>query len=112
MSEAGGALIWAPFGSLQEAQEVATAMVEEGLVACANIVPQVRSIFRFEGVVQSADEVGVLFKTTAERLDMATGRLAQLHPYDTPAICGWHVDSAPEETRAWLAAMVCRGETS
>ena len=47
----------------------------------------------------------MLFKTEASLLDSATSRLAEVHPYETPAICGWLVDSAPPETREWLAEL-------
>ncbi len=100
------AMIWSPFASTPEARQVAEILLQEKLVACANILPELLSIFRYEGKVQSASEVGVLFKTEASLLDAATRRLAELHPYDTPAICGWHVDSAPEETRKWLAGLL------
>jgi periplasmic divalent cation tolerance protein len=100
------AMIWSPFASAQEARQAAEIMLQEKLVACANILPELLSIFRYEGKVQSASEVGVLFKTEASLLDAATRRLAELHPYDTPAICGWRVDSAPEETRKWLAGLL------
>lgn len=106
-SEGGGAaLIWSPFSSAEDARGVAEALLQENLIACANIVPELLSVFRYDGEVQSAAEVGALFKTTAERLDAATARLAKLHPYDVPAIMGWRVDSAPSPTRDWLAEMV------
>lgn len=97
------ALVWSPFDTTQNAMAVAKTLLEEGLVACANIVPPMQSVFRYEGKVQSATEVGVLFKTRADVLDGVTTRLAELHPYDTPAICGWLADSAPPETLGWLA---------
>ncbi len=106
MSEAGAALIWSPFETQSDAEQAARTLVEEGLVACANIVPHLTSVFRYEGQVQQASEVGVLFKTEARLLEQATTRLAKLHPYTTPAICGWHADSAPQETRKWLAELV------
>lgn len=106
----GAALIWSPFGAAEQAREVAATLLEEGLVACANILPQMLSVFRYEGQVQSSAEVGVLFKTNGALLDAATQRLAQLHPYDTPAICGWMADSAPEVTRRWLAELSPDGE--
>lgn len=109
---AGAALIWSPFGSLEQARPVAETLVHEGLIACANILPRIVSVFHYEGKAQSADEVGVLFKTHPELLDAATQRLAQLHPYDTPAICGWLADSAPEETRDWLAGLLPGDERS
>lgn len=103
------ALIWCPFASAQEARVAAEALLQEQLVACANIVPEITSVFRYEGEVQSASEVGAVFKTRAGLLDAATIRLAELHPYEVPAICGWLVDSAPPETRAWLAASLAGG---
>ena len=106
----GAALIWSPFETAEQAREVAGAMVEEGLVGCANILPQMLSVFRYDGQVQSAAEVGVLFKTNGDLLEAATQRLAQLHPYDTPAICGWMADSVPEATRRWLAGLSLDGE--
>lgn len=108
MNQAGAALIWSPFETQSDAERVARTLVEEGLVACANIVPHLTSIFRYEGQVQQASEVGALFKTDARLLEQATARLAELHPYQTPAICGWKAESAPQETRTWLAALVNR----
>lgn len=100
------ALIWSPFASTEQATRVAELLLNEKLVACANILPEMVSVFRYEGTVQRAGEVGVLFKTEASLLDAATGRMAELHPYDTPAICGWLADSAPPETCGWLAGLL------
>lgn len=106
MNKAGAALIWSPFETQADAERAARVLLEEGLVACANIVPHLTSVFRYEGKVQQASEVGALFKTDARLLEQATTRLAELHPYQTPAICGWNADSAPPETRTWLAGLV------
>lgn len=102
---AQAAMIWCPFDSVEGARQAAEILVQEKLVACANILPELLSIFRYEGKVQSAGEVGVLFKTQASLLASATSRLSEVHPYETPAICGWLVDSAPPETREWLAEL-------
>ena len=101
----GGALIWSPFASAADAERVATQLVDEELVACANIVPHLTSIFRYDGKVQQAAEAGALFKTHPRLLERATRRLAELHPYETPAVCGWLADSTPAQTRDWLAAL-------
>lgn len=110
MSEAGAALIWSPFGDEASARDVAETLLSERLIACANIFPQVASVFRWEGTVQCGQEVGVLFKTTHECLEKAVARLEQLHPYDTPAIMGWPVDAAPRATMGWLAGQIPEGE--
>ena len=97
------ALIWCPFEDAESAHAVAAQLVEEEWVACANILPQMTSVFRWQGNVSSAQEAGALFKTRSGLLSGAIERLAELHPYDTPAIAGWQADAAPPATLVWLA---------
>ena len=101
----GAAMIWCPFADEAQALVAGEALVAEGLVACANILPAITSVFRWDGQVQRANEVAAIFKTTAALLDRACEHLAILHPYDTPAIMGWLVDSAPHVTRDWLESV-------
>lgn len=102
----GPALIWCPFADEASAAEVASHLLDEGLIACANILPPMRSLYIWGGERGEGHEVGVLFKTDATLLDRACARLEQLHPYDTPAIIGWRADSAPVATRTWLGDLV------
>jgi periplasmic divalent cation tolerance protein len=55
--------------------------------------------------VHEAAEVGALFKTDAALLDQAVARLAELHPYETPAVLGWRVDAAAAATASWLGTL-------
>jgi len=105
------ALIWCPFADEAGAAAAAQQLLDEGLVACANILPPMRSLYTWQGERGEAVEVAVLFKTDASLLERATARLAEIHPYDTPAVLGWRVDAAPPPTAEWLAALV-RGEAS
>ncbi|HKX78608.1 MAG TPA: divalent-cation tolerance protein CutA [Novosphingobium sp.] len=102
------ALIWCPFPDGESARQVAGALIDEKLVACANILPGMLSLFSWNGRREEADEAGVLFKTNAGVLDEAIARLTQLHPYDEPAILGWRCDAAAPGTLAWLAALGAR----
>ncbi len=99
------ALIWCPFADADQARRVARALLEERLIACANIVPGVVSVFEWQGEVSEADEVGVLFKTHADLLDRAIARIEQLHPYESPAIVGWHGYSVGVATGEWLSRL-------
>jgi len=103
---AGPALIWCPFPDQQAAESAIGTLLDEGLIACANVLPAMRSHFVWQGERQVADEVGVLCKTDAALLDKAISRLGALHPYDAPAILGWHCDAALPATALWLAALV------
>lgn len=109
MNDAAPALIWCPFGSVEDARAAAATLVTERLVACANILPQIVSVFAWQGAVQEEQEVGMLCKTQLRLLAPAIARLAQLHPYDTPAILGWKADEAPPATLAWLEGALAKG---
>jgi periplasmic divalent cation tolerance protein len=74
------------FPSLEEAQKIADALVNEHLAACVNMVGGVRSLFIWEGEVQDASEVIGVAKTTQERLDPLVNRVKSLHSYSVPEI--------------------------
>jgi periplasmic divalent cation tolerance protein len=106
MSEAAEpALAWCPFPDGDSAASAASTLLDEGLIACANILPGMRSIYLWRGERGDEAEVGVLFKTNAARLPRLVARLAELHPYDEPAIVGWTCDAAAPATSAWLAGL-------
>lgn len=100
------ALIWCPFASEDAAAEAAGQLLDEGLIACANLVPGMRSLYTWNGERGEARECGALFKTEAGLLDRAVARLAAIHPYETPAIAGWRADAIPPPTAAWLGQLV------
>ena len=106
MRSAGPALIWSPFADADSAAAVAERLLDEKLIACANILPPIRSRYVWRGERNEAAETGVLFKTDAALLERATARLAELHPYDAPAVLGWRADTAAPATAALLAELV------
>jgi periplasmic divalent cation tolerance protein len=100
------ALIWCPFPDRESARAAAHTLLDEKLVACANILGDVEAIFEWEGERSTGQEIGVLFKTNSALLEQAIQCLADIHPYDTPAILGWHCDSAHAATADWLDRLV------
>jgi periplasmic divalent cation tolerance protein len=68
------------------AAQIARVLVDERLAACANLVPGVRSIYRFQNVVEDEREVLLVIKTRADRIDALAERLRALHPYDVPEL--------------------------
>lgn len=107
MSRAG--LVYCPFADGDEADRIARQIVDEGLAACANILGPVRSIYRWQGEVATAQEVAVLFKCTGDGLAALVARLADLHSYDVPAILGWRADQVPQAFAEWLVETPDRG---
>ena len=106
-----GALAWCPFPDEHSAAAAATALLDEGLIACANILPAMRSLYVWRGARESASETGVLFKTDSALLDKLVARIPELHPYDEPAILGWGCDAAAPATARWLGELVAAPES-
>lgn len=99
------AMIYCPFPDRDSVREIAGQLLDERLIACANIFGDMESLFVWESKRDCGKEVGVLMKTDAGLLDQAIERLGELHPYDTPAVVGWRCDSAAPATREWLASL-------
>lgn len=68
------------------ADRIAGTLVEERLAACVTRVPGGRSVYRWQGVTETADETVLLIKTHARRAPDLTRRLQELHPYDVPEV--------------------------
>lgn len=84
------------------AERLATSLVEARLAACANLVPGVSSIYRWEGEVERAGEVLLLLKTTEERLPELVERAAALHPYDVPEVLALPVGEGYAPYLRWV----------
>ena len=85
------------------AERIATALVQERLAACVNIVPGLRSIYRWEGQVEAVDEVLLLVKTSAEAYPALQDRLRELHPYELPELLAVETASGLPEYLLWVA---------
>ena len=94
--------VYAIFANTEEAERIGRAMVEERLSACINILGPVRSIYRWKGAVESADEVAAIFKTTDERAGLLITRIAALHSYDVPCITAWPIDKILGAYADWV----------
>ena len=79
-------IVFSTFADAAAARNAAHTLVEEHLAACANILPQIESIYRWKGRIESGNEVFVIFKTTHGRYQQLEQRLRALHPYEVPEI--------------------------
>jgi len=96
--------VYAVFADAGEAERIARAVVEERLAACANILGPCKSIYRWQGKVEEADEVPTIFKTGADKADALVARIAALHSYEVPAIAIWGISGAWPAYAAWVQA--------
>ena len=84
--------VYAVFADAEESERIGRIVVEERLAACVNILGPIRSIYRWNGAVESNEEVAAIFKTTDEQAGALITRIAGLHSYDVPCIATWPID--------------------
>jgi periplasmic divalent cation tolerance protein len=95
-------VVLSTFANEEDAARVARALVEERLVACANLIPAVRSIYRWKDSIADEREVLVVMKTRKQDWTALLSRLHELHPYDTPECLALRVAAGAPRYMAWL----------
>ena len=86
-----------------EASRIANELVERQLAACVQILPEIESVYRWNGEVQRDTEILILAKTTAAHFDDLERAVREIHSYDTPEIVAVPMAQVSEPYRAWLA---------
>ncbi len=94
------------------AEAIATRLVEERLAACVQILPPMRSVYRWEGKVEQAAEVLLLAKTSSDRLQALCARIQALHPYDTPEVIALEAAGGSGSYLDWVHAETRDGAAS
>jgi len=84
------------------AQHLAEALVHEGLAACVNHLPGIRSTYRWQGKVTSDSEELLMIKTTVARFPALKERVLALHPYELPELIAVPVAHGHEAYLDWV----------
>jgi periplasmic divalent cation tolerance protein len=101
-------LLYTTWPDAETAEAAAVEAVEARLAACANILAPMRSVYRWQGAVERAQEIPALFKTTVAAAPELTRRIVARHPYDTPAVVAMRVADAGSHAPflQWIRAEV------
>lgn len=99
-------IILCTFPDADTAASTARQLVEEGLAACVNLLPDIRSIYQWDGKVCDESEQLVLIKTTQQRYSDLERRLTELHPYDTPEVLAIPVAAGSVRYLDWVGQSV------
>jgi periplasmic divalent cation tolerance protein len=99
-------LVLTSCGSLEEARRIARALVDRELAACVNIVPQVESVYRWQGKVETATEHMLIIKTTVEVFDRVREALSELHSYELPECIEIGIEDGSAAYLQWIGASV------
>jgi periplasmic divalent cation tolerance protein len=86
------------------AQALAASLVSERLAACVNVLAPCRSVYRWQGAIESAQEVPLLIKTTAERYAALEAAIRAAHPHELPEIIAVPIARGLPDYLNWIAA--------
>jgi periplasmic divalent cation tolerance protein len=92
-------------GSEGEATKISKILVERGLAACVNIIPGVRSIFRWDGNITEEQEFLLLAKTVKQAFEQLTRAVKANHSYRVPEIIALPIQHGSEEYLSWIRDM-------
>jgi periplasmic divalent cation tolerance protein len=87
---------------LEKGAQIAGSLVERRLVACVNIVPQIRSIYSWKGQICDETEVLLIMKTRGGLFEAVKSAVKELHPYEVPEIVSWNIEQGLENYLKWI----------
>ena len=86
----------------EQAQRIAKGLLKAKLIACANIVPGVQSLFWWEGKIDEASEILLVLKTSASKINKIIGKVKSLHSYDVPEIIALPIVAGNKDYLKWV----------
>ncbi|MBI9077248.1 MAG: divalent-cation tolerance protein CutA [Desulfatibacillum sp.] len=95
-------LVYMTAPNMDEARAIASALVEERLAACANVLPHMESVYQWKGKMERDSEVVVIAKTKASLADRLTARVLELHSYEVPCVVTMPVTGGNPAFLAWI----------
>ncbi len=93
-------------GSLEEGRRIARALVKRRLAACVNLVPNLTSVYRWQGAVEEAEEILLVIKTTEAQLAALEAAVRELHSYEVPEFLALRVEAASQPYLDWLLSSI------
>ncbi len=95
-------LYYIPITNKDEAKKLASQLLDENLIACANIFPPHEALYKWKGTLEQSSETLVILKTSKELMTQVENRLKELHPYECPPLISIDPLSANESFVEWI----------
>ena len=103
-------LVYTTFPDISSAKRIGGALVERRLAACVNILPGMLSIYRWEGALETSEEVVMIIKTSSAAAGDVIREVESLHPYETPAVLKIETNGGSRSYLDWIIAMTAPGK--
>lgn len=102
-------MVYVTYPSLEKAREVSAAVLEARLAACANIMPAHQALYWWEGKIEEAQEVTVLYKTRPALMEALNAFILKAHPYECPCVVSWPLEAGNPEFMRWIERETQKG---
>lgn len=99
-------LLYVTTKDIEQARSIGRALLDRKLIACANILPQMESIYRWNGAIQNDSEAVLILKTEARLVEATKNAVLELHSYETPCVLTLNVESGSQAYLDWLKSEV------
>lgn len=96
-------MIYVTTSSREEALRIGRAVVADRLAACANVLPGITSVYRWQGEVQEEGETALILKTRSDLVERLTTRVKELHSYDCPCVVALPIAGGNPDFLQWIA---------
>lgn len=103
-------IVFSTCGSAEEAERIARALVSKRLAACVNLLPPVRSIYRWKGAVEDAQETLLVIKSSRALFDELRAEIEKLHSYEVAEVIALPIVDGSEAYLEWLGREVIEKE--
>ena len=90
--------------TLEIATQLANDVVEQQLAACVNIIPAIKSVYKWKGKIEHDDESLLIIKTMKQQLAPLEELVLRLHPYETPEFISMPIESGSKAYLDWITA--------
>ncbi|WP_286243673.1 divalent-cation tolerance protein CutA [Methanobacterium ferruginis] len=95
-------MVYITTSGVEESKKIATTLLEEKIVACANIIPKMESIYWWDGDLEEDVESILLVKTRSDLVDKVIDRVGEIHSYQTPCVLEIQIKTGSEDYLKWL----------
>lgn len=99
-------LIYTTFSNFEEAKTVSEELLNEKLIVCVNIFPEVNSLYLWKGEINSSCEVVAIMKSRNDQVDKIVEKIEAMHSYDQPAIAVMPIEKANKSFTNWANSVI------
>ncbi len=103
-------MVWSTFPDEETAARITRVLVDERLIACANLTPNVRSLYRWKDAIEDQREVVALMKTRKQDWAALLSRIHELHPYEVPEVVAVRMAAGAPKYLGWLDEVLSASE--